>query len=477
MSYSITQNTVFLTVASILQKIVSFAYFIIIARLVGVHNTGQYFFAIAFTTIFTVVADFGLGPVLTREMAKDTSRADAFINTVFGTKLLFGLGAYALVVLAINALGYPSETKLLIYVSGVTMWFDNLQSVFFSTFRAHKNLIFESTAIVASQFLTLVIGTVALYLQASLVWLILAYTIPSALVVCYGALMVKKMYGVHYTFVWDRAIFKTFMGFAWAFAVAGILSRLYAYTDSILISKFLPPDHLGWWSVPYKITFAFQFLPIAIATSLYPVASSSASEPARLRAHFTEAWRYLFLIVFPLSFGLMAVAQPIIVNFFGVAYLPSVSVLSVLLLSLIFGFLSFISGAMLNATNRQTRQTMLIALALITDIALNVVLLPRYGLVGAALAALAGNFVLCTGGYIFCNQFLRLPHLQLFKQVLRTALPALLMAYGAHFLVNKISVLLVIPLAAVSYGILLFITGALTPGMLKTLGHNFLQYD
>ena len=52
MSYTVAQNATFLTGASILQRMISFVYFIFIARAIGVENTGQYFFAIAFTSIF-----------------------------------------------------------------------------------------------------------------------------------------------------------------------------------------------------------------------------------------------------------------------------------------------------------------------------------------------------------------------------------------------------------------------------------------
>jgi O-antigen/teichoic acid export membrane protein len=85
MSYTVAQNTSFLTIASVLQKVISFFYFIFVARMIQVEHTGVYFFAITFTTIFTVVADFGMGPVLTRETARFPDRAQSYFNTVFWT--------------------------------------------------------------------------------------------------------------------------------------------------------------------------------------------------------------------------------------------------------------------------------------------------------------------------------------------------------------------------------------------------------
>ncbi|MEK7131750.1 MAG: flippase, partial [Patescibacteria group bacterium] len=350
-SYTVAQNTSFLTVASVLQKVISFFYFIFVARIIQVENTGVYFFAISFTTIFTVVADFGLGPVLTREASRFPDRSESYFNTVFWTKIIFGAAAYSLVVLLANVLKYPETTKLLIYVSGITMFFDSLAGSFNSIFRAKKNLIYESAGIIGSQFITLLIGTFALLNHWSLVWLILAYTIPSFLNLIYISGFLKKVYGIGVRFVWNAQIFKIFIAIALPFALAGIIGRLYSYSDSLLMSKLLSAKELGWWSVPYKITFAFQFIPVALSASVYPVFSGLfLTNKTAIGPLFEKSWRYLFVIIFPVAFGLMAVADPVVRQVFGKQFAPSVAPLRILLVSLIFGFLSFITGALLNAT-------------------------------------------------------------------------------------------------------------------------------
>ena len=112
---------------------------------------------------------------------------------------MFGLGAF-FGFLFINLLNYPIETKHLVYLSGVTMFFDNLHSAFYSIFRARKNLIYESIGIVGSQLATLIIGTAALFLHWPLIWLIAAYTIPSCLNFIYSAYFARRVYALPYGF-------------------------------------------------------------------------------------------------------------------------------------------------------------------------------------------------------------------------------------------------------------------------------------
>lgn len=459
-SFTVTQNTSFLTAASILQKVISFVYFTIIARVVGVENTGVYFFAITFTTIFTVVADFGMGPVLTREVARYPDRTEQYLQTAFWSKVIFGILSYGLVVFFVNVLDYPFLTKLLVSVSGITMFFDNLHAAFYSVFRARKNLIYESIGIVVSQAITLIVGSLALFNHWHLYWLILAYTIPAFLNFIFSAYFLKKTYGLSYRFVFNLSIFKMFLGFALPFALAGIIGRLYSYSDSLLMSKMLSAQELGWWSVPYKITFAFQFVPVALSASVYPVMSELfLTQKEKIGDLFLKSWRYLFTIVFPISFGLMALATPVIIKLYKPQFSPAIPVLRILLISLIFGYLSFITGATLNASNKQKTQTSLLGLSLVINVITNLILLPKIGIMGAAFAALLSNFTLSIGGFWFCRNIISIDLKMLFKYFNQTFWPAILMAMLAYYLSTKISFLIIIPICAVLYGILLFIFG------------------
>lgn len=462
MSYTVAQNTSFLTIASVLQKVISFFYFIFVARMIQVENTGVYFFAITFTTIFTVVADFGMGPVLTREAARYPERSQDYFNTVFWTKIVFGAGAYLLVVVLANVLNYSPLTKTLIYVSGITMFLDNLLTAFYSIFRARKNLIYESIGIIGSQFITLVIGTVALLNGWPLVWLIIAYTTASFLNLIFVSNAIKKVYNIRLHFVWNSAIFKIFLATALPFALAGIIGRLYSYSDSLLMSKMLSAKELGWWSVPYKITFAFQFIPVALSASVYPVFSSLfINQKEAIGPLFEKAWRYLFAIVFPLALGLMAVADPVVKSVFGQQYAPSIIPLRILLVSLIFGFLGFITSAVLNATNKQKTQTKLITLALGVNIILNLILLPRLGISGAAVSALVSSILLCLAGLYFARRQVGINLKNILKYINQTLWPALAMAAVVYYLSEKIHYIPTILIGAAIYFVLICFTGVI----------------
>jgi len=470
MSYTVAQNTTFFTAASVLQRVISFGYFIIIARLVGVENTGQYFFAIAFTAIFTVVADFGLNLTLVREAARREKDFEHFANTIFWSKIFFGIFSYGLVVLFANLLGYDTTLRHLIYLSGITMFLDNIHSIFYSLFRARKNLLFEAAGVIMSQFLTLVIGGIALFLKWPLYWLILAYAIPSFCNVIYISTAARLRLGINLNFTWDKSLFKWFISMSVPFALAGIINRLFSYSDSILMSKMLSARELGLWGVPYKINFAFQFIPAALTASIYPAMSTLfVTDKDRIGDLFAKAWQYLLLIVMPIAFGLWAIAEPVIAKLYGKSYLPSVPILQLLLVSLVLSFLSFVTGATLNAINRQKIQTILLAISLVTSVTMNLILLPIFGILGAAITAAISNVILTIGGSIVVRRIVKINWRQIADYSWRIFLSAGVMGVTAYLLVQRISFIIVIPIAGLIYVVFLFFTRALTKDLLLSI--------
>ncbi len=468
MAYSVAQNTSFLTAASVLQKVISFFYFTLLARVVGVENVGQYFFALTFTTIFSVVADFGLANTLTREAAQFPEKSSTYAATVFWLKIIFGFLAYGLVLSALEILKYPASLKLLVCLSGITMFFDNLQTVFYSVLRARKNLFFEAIGMVSSQLLTLGIGGLALYLRWPLYSLIIAYTVPSLCNLVYASIVARRLQSMSLRHAFDSTIATSFLKLAWPIALAGVIGRLYAYSDSLLMSKMVSPLELGLWSVPYKTTFAFQFIPVALAASLYPVISSLfLTEPGKIGELITKAYRYLFTIIFPLAIGLGVLARPVIVAFYGIKYTPAIPVLQILLAGLVFIFLTLINGALFNAVGRQKTQTLLITMALVINVALNLIMLPRFGIRGAALAAFISNLMLWLVGFIAIVKIISFPFKDFARFFNQTFWPAAGMGGLVWLLEPRIHWLFTIPVAVVCYGALLYVSGGLTKAMLQ----------
>ena len=467
---SIAKNTAFMTAASVGQKIISFVYFTMIARMVGVEGTGKYFFALSFTTVFVVFVDLGLTNVLIREAAKLKEKIQSYFSTVLSVKILLGILSYIAAVVAINLMGYSEEIRHLVYLSAVTMLFDSLHLTMYGVLRAKGQLKYEAISIAGSQLLTLTLGSVFLWMGLPLIFLILAFTIPSFLNVCFVSFILVSRYKISLVPRFDSASFRHLGRIAIPFAIAAVFARVYSYIDSILLSKLAGDIAVGYYSIPYKITYAFQFIPLAFVAAIYPRFSEFfEKDKKRLARMFEQGLKYLLLIAMPIAVGIAVLANDIILTLYTSEYAQSVLPLRILIFSLIFSYLSFPIGAFLNACNKQVTQTVIVGVVMVINIILNILLIPTHGIVGASIAAFVGNALLTILGYMIAPQITKFSHWSVFKMALQISIAAAVMG-GAVFFVNELShFILAILVGVVVYPVMLFVTRAMDMVQLKQL--------
>lgn len=464
MSHSIAKNTAFMTAASIFQKLISFVYFTFIARSIGVEGTGKYFLAMSFTTIFVVFVDLGLTNVLVREAAKVRENIQKYVSTILSVKLLFGICSYiAVFILSYFLYRGDSELQQMIWLSGITMLFDSFNLTVYGVLRALGDLRFESASITAAQFLSLILGSIFLWMHLPLIFLILAFLIPSAFNALYSSSIVYHRFGVKPIPKFDREVFLTFWRIAVPFALAAVFARVYSYIDSILLKQMLGNEAVGWYSTPYKITFAFQFIPMALVAALYPRMSEYfVKEKEKLAVVLHDSIKYLLVIAVPIAVGICVLAREIIVMLYGTSFLPSVMPLQILILSLIFSFIGFPIGALLNACNKQTVQTAIVGSIMLLNIIMNLILIPRIGVSGAAFSAFVGNMLLTIVGYSFISSVVSISHSKFISTFLRVVFCGIVMGLCVYFVDSFTNLFVAIPIGALAYAFMIFMTRVLT---------------
>lgn len=465
---SIAKNTAFMTIASIGQKIISFVYFSLIAKNIGVEGTGKYFFAMAFTTVLVVFVDLGLTSVLVREAAKAREKIQAYFSTILFVKIILGILSYIAAVLIINWMGYPVDTKQLVYLSAITMLFDSLHLTLYGILRAIGNLKYEAIGTVSSQLFTLILGSIFLYFNLPLIFIILAFTIPSFLNVCFVTTVLYTQYKINLTPRFDKKIFLYIGKISIPFALAAVFARIYSYVDSIILSKISGDLQVGWYSVPYKITYAFQFVPLALMAAVYPRFSEYfISDKQRLAFIFERSVKYLLIVVLPIAFGIGVLAPDLILFVASDQYVNSIIPLQILLTGLIFSYVSFPVGGLLNACNKQNTQTAIVGIVMTVNIILNLIFIPKYGVIGASCTALLGNVLLVVMGYLFVPQITKVSHMFLLKSFFQLFLSALIMAVVVGYVNKFYNFSLAIMVGAVVYSAMLFVSGAITKNQLK----------
>ncbi len=460
----LSRNTFTLTLASIGQKLIAFVYFVMVARVMQPEQTGMYFLAISLAMIFSVIADIGITPVVIREIAKNPENTHTLFRRALALKIPFLLIGYLCAVGSSILLGYSTQIVIFTSVAGLSIILDSLHLLFYGVLRGHQRLGIESMGMMIGQLLVASVGGLILWLAPSLFLLLFALVAGSFFQILFSGIVIVRRFGKSLLRpIWDKRFIPTLFKMAFPFALSAIFVKIYSSVDTIFLSKFLDIAAVGLYSIAYKFTYAFQFLPLSFTAALYPKFSwSLVHQPDDLPRLFRRSLWYMLLLSTPLVLGLHLLALPAVL-LVGSSYKEAAPVLSVLVFVLVPIFLDFPIGSLLNAAGRQMTKTTIIGITMIVNVILNAILIPRWGILGAAYASLASFLFLFCVGFVFVPRIIPAFQVRLFiLDALKIGLSgALMFAIGKMFL-SSIGWIATIPLCAIVYFVGLVISRAIT---------------
>ncbi len=457
--HNIAKNTSYLTIALVLQKVISFSYFTLLARYLGPADLGKYYFAISFTTIFAIFIDLGFANVLIREIAKNQSKASHFLGNVLGLKLPLAAVSLAAVFILINLFHYDPLIKNLVYISSISMVLDSFTWTFFAVIRGFHNLKYESISSIVFQIIVLFVGYGALLMGGGLIPAMAALALASIYNFIYSWSVLSRKLKIAVKIIYDKPVIREIIKISLPFAIYAIFQRLYTYLDSVLLAFFAGNEQVGLYQVAFKIIFALQFLPMAFTASLYPAMSSYwQNNKEQLVISFERAINYLTIISWPIIIGAVLLADKVVLLFksgYGGAVLP----LQISIVSLFFIFVNFPIGSLLNACDRQRKNTINMGIVTVVSIVLNILLIPRFQAVGASVTVLLTNLLMFVLGIVTVGKIIDYKPKKNIIILAKSLFAALTMGTAIYFGKQYFSILFLVPLGCLIYFYVLYLIG------------------
>jgi len=465
----IARNTGVLTVSLIIQKVFSFIYFSYLATQLGVTQTGLYFFVLSLVGICSVFIDFGLINAVIREVSNNKTEASKYYRHAVITRLLFA----AIVLLIFFSYTIFSSfdllTKQAMFIAGIIMTIDSFTLLFYSFWRAHHNTMWESLGNIVFQVTLLSIGGILIYLSQSILLALLALLIASSINFLLAFFSLRLKLNLKFKLDIDYAFIKKLIVIAVPFALAGIFSRVYGYADTFILKNIVGDVALGYYSLPYKITFVWQFIPLAAVATLYPAFSNYYKESKeKLAALWQKSSVYLLALSLPLTVGLYIFAQVIFIKIYGIEFVPSSYALQVMIMTLPLLFLNFPLGYLLNASGKQKQNTINIFIAMIVSIIGNIILIPKFSFIGASFMSIISTMVLFVLGMSYAIKIIKIDYISLGKDLLKILFSIIGMIAIIMIIGSSLHYLLTILIAAITYIILIFSLQLIRIGDIRT---------
>lgn len=394
LSTRITQNTFFLLIGQIVVLALNTITLVILARAWDASHFGIFSYALVFVGFFTLLPDFGMKPILIREMSRNKSNASFILANALFLKLIFSF--LALMGLWIGSAVFfedPSLRSAIFILSFLLLLSSKngaIRVVFESFFHAHMEMQFPMLFQFLDAFFQMVLVGICVYLKMDFSAVLLTYALAHIPGFIYTFFCTQKYMLFSFHVQWEEM--RWLLVESIPLFIYLLLVMFYERIDVLYVKGIWGNTALGIYSSAFRLTAPLVFIPTAVSSALYPAISEQREDQGtRLSTLFSLGLKILFLLGMGIGILGLLLGKPLFLLLFGGRYLKAVFPFQCLLLAQGMMFILFFLVDWNNARDRQSRNTWYILLMLILALALQWVWIRIYGINGAGIAKLLLN--------------------------------------------------------------------------------------
>lgn len=376
-----------LTIDRVLQLVVSLLVGIWVARYLGPSDFGLMNFAIALSALFSPFVGLGVGSILVRELINFPEKKSQLFGTTFWIYIVTGIISMILMC-ALIWIMRPGDV-LSFWVIFVFSLNYVISAFDMPTFWFESKI--DSKPIVLSRTIGLIISNlfkvVFILLNFSLIFFIIASLFDVLFRI--GSILYFYFKDKQTLFAWsfDFSLAEKLISSSWLLIFSGAMVIIYLRIDQVMLGFMLSDYEVGLYSVAVKISELFVFIPGLISVSVFPVLIKSKKISkevynSRLQKVFDLMTWAPFLFMIPIFFF----SNFIIYTLYGVDYLPAGLTLSISVWGALAISVKFILEKYLINENKLKILFFISFLGAVTNIILNLVLIPIFGINGASIA-------------------------------------------------------------------------------------------
>ena len=389
---------------SLLAMLFAYGFRLILARSLSTEEFGLFYAIIALLSFVHTFHDPGLKSALIKIipefiMKKQTEKMSQAISQTF--IIWFSLSAiYSFIIiifsdyLANDYFRYPSAAPLIILlaIAFVIQAIDYLMSYIFQGFQ--RMGLFASVDFLRT-FMFFTVSLVGFYFfPGSIIIPGIAYIAGTTLLsaVYFPIFKLKVFREFRFRLGFDREILSKMMRFGIPVTIAGMSYSAFQQSGILILTYFGTLTEVGLLNIALPTSSLLISLSASVAYVIFPLASELWAQGFKdhLREGMKLLYKYAFIVILPLSLVMIAFAPLIIGLLFGEKYLSAAPALVVLSIGTIFWIIANINFNFLAGIGKSSESMKVILGMTLASIALNAVLIPFFGLMGAVWSIVAG---------------------------------------------------------------------------------------
>ena len=439
---TVAKNTVLLTVGLLTGRALSVVLIRKMTPLLGADGMGIWGQATDLTAILLVVANYGLGTLLTREVTRRRNLTGNLFWSAVRVRWAIGAVCYAFLLVFVRAMGYDDLKTAAVLVTGVAVFVEATAMACDAVLQAHEKIQHQTSSQILSAVLYFAAGWWALEAGHGLmgvVWANLASRVVRLAVV---APLMVWVCGPWRTAPDDAA---TAPGMGWMFRLglpmfmATTFGIVYNKVDTIMLGSILGDAPAGVYVLGHRALDMMILVPSLFGFALFPAMARYGMENTADTVRFGErSLRYMLAAVVPLTLFLTFTAGPIIDWFDhggSGAFADSAPVLMIVIWALPLQAANIVFNRLLITADRERSFIAIGLAAMLVNVVLNTLLIPRYSYFGASWATIASMGV---SFLMHLRALASTDHRPPLRRALLGPVAAIVLAWGATVAVGRL---------------------------------------
>ena len=381
-------NTGWLFFERIIGMAITFFVGVYVARYLGPANFGLLSYAGSFVGLFAAIGTLGLDSILVRELVKDEKRRGELLGTTFIFKVIGSIFVLIIIVIAVRFTNNDNFTNLLIFIIAIGTIFQSFNVIKFY-FQAKVLSKYTVYAQIFASIICAAIKLMLIYFNMGLIYFAMV-TLLQSIILASGLIgMYIKQKSSLFSWSVNFGLAKNLLKDSWPLMFSGIAISIYMKIDQVMIKNMLDAKAVGNYAVAVRLSEVWYFIPMAITSSVFPAIINAKKISEKLYyERLQKLCNLMILISIVIALPISFFANDLINLIFGKQYNQAGLVLAIYIWAGMPVFVACVHGKYWIIENLTKIVFYLTINAAFLNVILNLILIPIYGIIGAALATL-----------------------------------------------------------------------------------------
>lgn len=392
----IGRNIISLIISRVLAAVILFLIYTRLIQYLGPTLAGEFGLMAAYLTVFNFFVDLGMQQLVIKKVSEDKSLAAKYLSNYFGIQFLLGLGFMLIMDVLVLSAHYPPLVTHSLLIVSLGLLLTSLTMPFMAIINAFQKLSLIARVNFVNSIINASMMILAIIFRRNIFFLsFISGSIAAFDILVYGYLVNKKFAPFRLKF--DFKFWKMLLIWNTPFMLLTIFS-IYNRIDTLILPHLRNFTENGYYTAVYKFWDTLAFLPAVVAASLYPFFAESLArgEKSQVSQVLQTYTRYMIALGIPLTIGAYVLASKLTVAFYGPAFAPAASALWLLVAAVSVLFIYVPVNAVIISQRTKTA-TIITGCTLAFNLVLNLIFIPKYGFVAAAVITFFSEVIQLVG--------------------------------------------------------------------------------